>query len=209
MKRRNFLKTTAAATAGSALFSGQALAQQNQNYTTTDLTIESWDGIELAATVFEPKSEGSHPAMLMTHGWGGSRSMAQSTASMYANNGYVVLTYDSRGFGNSGGLVRLDGPKEQKDASRLIDWLANRDSVETEGENNPRVGMDGVSYAGGIQLLTAARDQRLDAVVPRITWHTLKYSLGPNDAIKIGWLTLLFFSGGASSRLSGELGKGL
>ena len=31
--------------------------------------------------------------------------------------------------------------------------------------------MTGVSYAGGIELVTAPRDKRIDAIAPIIAWH--------------------------------------
>ncbi len=38
---------------------------------------------------------------------------------------------------------------------------------------DPRIGMVGASYGGGIQLVAAATDPRIDAIVPTIAWNTL------------------------------------
>ena len=38
---------------------------------------------------------------------------------------------------------------------------------------DPRVGMSGGSYGGGVQFLAAARDPRIDAITPTIAWHDL------------------------------------
>lgn len=167
--------------------------------TTTDRRIESWDGTELATTFFDPGRSGPAPAILMTHGWGGDRSDVAPRATRYAEHGYAVLTYDSRGFGESGGQVNVDGPKEVRDARTLITWLARRDAVLADGDD-PVVGMDGESYAGGIQLETAIQDDRLDAIVPRWAWHDLVYSLEPNEVVKDGWGGLLFAYGTTSAR---------
>ncbi|MFQ3320392.1 MAG: ABC-2 type transport system ATP-binding protein, partial [Natronomonas sp.] len=78
-------------------------------------------------------------------------------------------------------------------------WLARRDEVLTDSEDNPRIGMDGLSYAGGIQLNTAAVDDRLDAIIPRWAWHDLSHSLGPDDVIKRGWTSLLYAVGTTGS----------
>lgn len=168
-----------------------ALDVQDESFTPEDVSIESFDGTEIAATMYEPAAEGPHPAVLMTHGWGGSRGDMVPLASAYASREFVVLAYDSRGFGESGGEVNSTGPEEQQDASALITWLAGRDSVLTDGEENPRIGMDGISYGGGVQLRTAAHDDRLDAIVPRATWHNNAQALVPNDVVKCGWLTAL------------------
>lgn len=177
-------------------------------FTAQDVTIESFDGTEIAGTVYEPDAAGPHPAVLTTHGWGMSKAFLRCTAAMYADNGYVVLAYDSRGYGDSGGEVQVNGPKEVSDARALIDWLADHDAVIADGDD-PRVGMDGGSYGGGIQLLTAARDDRVDAIVPRIAWNDLVASGAPNGAIKSGWLTMLIGLGTVSSRLTGDVGESI
>jgi ABC-2 type transport system ATP-binding protein len=53
------------------------------------------------------------------------------------------------------------------------------------------MGMVGGSYGGGIQLVTAATDCRVDAIVPTIAWHSLVTSLDKSDTVKIGWSNLL------------------
>jgi predicted acyl esterase len=209
--------TAALVAAGTGAGAGSAVAQSDgESFTVEDIEIESWDGTMLAVSIYEPNSGGPHPAMLMTHGYGADRSSVDPWASMYAKNGYVVLTYDSRGFGESGGEVNVDGPKEIKDAQRLITYLAEDvASVENDGPQNPRVGMDGLSYAGGIQLNTAAAegageglpesDDRIDAIVPRWAWWDLTYSLAPNSVYKSGWQTLLLEFGAEGSRDQGSI----
>lgn len=162
MDRRRFLSAagatgialTAGVQSGSASATAPASSTQLQrslsSVTAENLTIESWDGTKLAATQYTPKGSGPHPAVLMTHGWGAFRQdpLTLPVAKHYAKNGYVVLTYDSRGFAGSEGTVNLNGPEEIKDAQELITWLGNQEEVATEGADNPWVGMDGVSYAG-------------------------------------------------------------
>jgi ABC-2 type transport system ATP-binding protein len=201
--RRSVLRGLAGAAFASGMASTAAARADPSSYTTSDLRIESWDGTELACTLFRPDEPGPHPSMLMTHGWGGDRSEAMGPE-LFASEGYVVLTYDSRGFGESGGEAGSDGPNEVKDAKRLITWLGEQSFVRTDrpvdGQPNPRVGMIGPSYAGGIQLNTAARDDRLDAIVPVIPWYDLKFSLEPNGVVKRGWGTLLYAVGETGSR---------
>jgi predicted acyl esterase len=193
---------------------GSALGSGEHSFEKEERRIESFDGIELDATYYEPTSAGPHPAILMTHGWGGNKKDLTTLpeeereysddvplAEMYASRGYVVLAYTSRGFGQgqgyenegSGGKVNSTSELERQDASALIDYLAQRDTVMTEAENNPVVGMDGTSYGGGIQLRTASVDDRLDAIVPRATWNDLAQSLAANGVIKRGWIRALEF----------------
>ncbi len=56
---------------------------------------------------------------------------------------------------------------------------------------DPRVGMVGASYGGGIQLVAAATDCRIDVITPTITWHSLRTSLYTADTFKSGWANIL------------------
>ena len=51
--------------------------------------------------------------------------------------------------------------------------------------------MVGASYGGGIQLVTAAIDKRVDAIVPTIAWNNLNTSLYKSGAPKTSWGALL------------------
>ena len=94
------------------------------------------------------------------------------------SDGYNVLTWDPRGFGQSTGTIEIDSPNyEARDVSRLIDWVSTRPGVQLDAPGDPRMGMVGGSYGGGIQFVTAAQDCRIDAIVPEIAWHSLTTSL--------------------------------
>ena len=176
--------------------------------TQSDGVLASFDGAQLVYTLFEPgDASPSHPvpAILMTHGWAGSRQTTATgiVAALLARD-YAVLTWDSRGFGQSGGFIELDSPQyEVKDASAMIDLLASKPEIQQDHPGDPRVGMTGSSYAGGIQLLTAAFDHRVDAITPDITWNDLRQSLGPNGVGKLGWIEALFGSGLATGTAYG------
>lgn len=106
--------------------------------------------------------------------------------------GYNVVTWDPRGEYFSGGTLELDSPDyEARDVSSIISWIATQPEAQLDGVNDPRIGMVGASYGGGIQLVTAATDHRVDAIVPTIAWNTLNYALYPNQDYKTGWGTLL------------------
>lgn len=172
-----------------------------QSYASEQQTLEGEGGIAINARLYTPAVTPA-PAILLTHGWNDNIDASHTLgfAQRYAELGYVVLSYDSRGWGKSGGEVELNGPNEVKDAQALITYLSTLDIVIQDGPGDPRVGMIGQSYAGGIQLLTAQVDPRIDAIVPVATWSNLLGSLAPGDVTKRGWVDLLFGSGQASSR---------
>ena len=87
--------------------------------------------------------------------------------------------------------------------SALIDWLAKQPEAQLDGAGDPRVGMTGVSYAGGIELVSAPEDARIDAIAPIIAWHSLTSSLYKEETVKGGWASLLYAAGvpGSKNRL--------
>jgi ABC-2 type transport system ATP-binding protein len=106
--------------------------------------------------------------------------------------GYNVVTWDPRGEFASGGILQLDSPFfEGRDVQAIIDWVATRPETELDSPGDPTMGMVGGSYGGGIQLVTAGIDKRVDAIVPVIAWNSLIEALYPTKAFKSGWATLL------------------
>lgn len=107
-------------------------------------------------------------------------------------NGYNVVTWDPRGEWRSEGVMHLNSPDlEGRDMSHIISFLSTLPEVELDAVNDPRIGMTGASYGGGIQLATAAIDHRVDAIVPTIAWNNLVDVLFPRDAVNSSWGTLL------------------
>ena len=138
--------------------------------------------VQLDTTLYLPTTAPA-PAILLAHGFGGDKTDLDTQARDLARAGYVVLTYSARGFGKSGGLVHLDAPAfEVADASKLVDYLATQESVRKDSDGDPRVGVAGSSYGGGLALLLAGTDRRIDAVGADITWNSLERALFPNGA---------------------------
>ncbi|MGH3658709.1 MAG: CocE/NonD family hydrolase, partial [Micromonosporaceae bacterium] len=68
-------------------------------------------------------------------------------------------------------------------AGRRADIDGHRlDMVALDGPGDPKVGMFGGSYGGHVQFAAAAVDDRIDALVPAITWNDLGYALAPTNA---------------------------
>jgi ABC-2 type transport system ATP-binding protein len=165
----------------------------------SDQRIEVVDGpkddqhVTIDATFYPSAAKGRSPAVLLAHGFGGTKDDSRAAARKLAADGYAVLTWSARGFGKSTGEIALDSPDyEVKDTRQLIDWLAKRPDVLLDKPGDPRVGMTGPSYGGAISLLTAAYDRRVDAIVPKITWNDLSDALLPNGIFKKLWAGLFF-----------------
>ena len=136
--------------------------------------------VTLDATLYLPEQIPA-PAILMAHGFGGSKRSLAADAAQSARDGFVVLAYSARGFGRSTGQIALDSlDYEIPDARALVDWLATQPEVQLDGPGDPRMGVTGGSYGGALSLMLAGTDPRVDALVPLITWNDLSQALFPN-----------------------------
>ncbi|WP_030687682.1 alpha/beta fold hydrolase [Streptomyces sp. NRRL B-1347] len=137
------------------------------------------------------------PAVLVGHGFGGSKDDVREQAERLARDGYAVLTWSARGFGKSTGRIGLNDPKgEVADVSRLVDWLAERPEVRLDKDGDPRVGVTGASYGGAVSLLAAGYDDRVDAIAPLMTYWNLADALFPKDVFKKQWAGMFLTAGG-------------
>jgi len=144
-------------------------------------TPEAGKPVQLDTTLYLPEHTPA-PAVLLAHGFGGSKADLAGEARTLAKDGYVVLAYTARGFGLSGGLIHLDSPDyEVKDASLLVSHLAALPQVEHR-DGKPRIAVAGASYGGALALLLAGSDPRIAAVGADITWNDLGHALFPNGA---------------------------
>jgi ABC-2 type transport system ATP-binding protein len=159
--------------------------------------------------------KGAHP--LMMHGPGYSSSRKESGFDNYRNDGYTVISWDPRGFGDSSGSVKAMDPEyEGRYLIGVLDWIEQNldylawrnestqtfisppiDNISIAGGDNLVVGSQGGSYGGAYQLLLISVDpkKRLDAIAPDITWYDMRAALNPGDVIKTAWGSLLAVGG--------------
>lgn len=191
-----------------------AVLPERHSWTATDQRLTVLSGpsgtepVALDTRFYLPKDAGGRvPAVLLAHGFGGTKNSVSDDAESLADRGYAVLTWTARGFGASGGEIHLDSPDyEVRDAQRLLDWLARRPEVRIDAAGDPRVGVVGGSYGGALALLLAGTDPRVDAIVPLITWNDLGTAFFPQSAagvtvpgvFKKSWAGLFFGNGSAS-----------
>jgi ABC-2 type transport system ATP-binding protein len=172
--------------------------------------------VELDVTLRTADPGTPRPAVVLAHGFGGTKDDSADVARTLAAEGYAVLTFTARGFGASGGRIHLNHPDfEGADARRIVDLAVRRPEV-LRRDGDPVIGFAGASYGGALSLLVAGLDPRVDAVVPAFTWNRLDQALFPQYRVdgparsladvtpasgtgvfKQGWASRLFSSGGA------------
>lgn len=172
-----------------------------------DRVMDMGDGVDIDTSYFTAGSTSDRrPAVLLAHGFGGSKDDVKAQAEQLARDGYAVLTWSARGFGESTGKIGLNDPEgEVADVSKLIDWLAKRPEVQLDKSGDPRVGVTGASYGGAIALEAAAYDQRVDAIAPAITYWNLSDALFPNGVFKKLWAGIFINLGSGCDNFEAQL----
>lgn len=161
--------TLAAATLAALVSAGApAVASGAAGVTTSYTYIPGYGGTRLSALVVTPAGKGPFPLVVMPSSWGVNAPEYAAPARHLAADGYEVVSYTSRGFYDSGGVIDIAGPSTQKDVSAVIDWaLAHTPS------DPRRIGAAGISYGAGMSLLAAERDPRIKAVAALSGWGSI------------------------------------
>jgi dienelactone hydrolase len=149
------------------------------------------DGTMLAGDLTYPKDVPAGetlPAIVLCHGWGGIKAHLNfQIAPRFAREGYVVFTFDYRGWGESNSrLVMMDKmPAPDADGNvtvtaravrELVDPLDQQEDIDAaltfiEGEpmvDTDRIGIWGSSFGGGHVIWRAANDPRVKCVVAQV-----------------------------------------
>ncbi|MFE7747877.1 alpha/beta fold hydrolase [Streptomyces sp. NPDC057428] len=164
------------------------------------------NGVSVDTSYFTSGGSQRRPAVLIGHGFGGSKNDVRAQAEKLAADGYAVMTWSARGFGRTSGEITLNAPDgEVRDVSGLIDWLAGRPEVELDGKGDPRVGVTGASYGGAVSLLAAGYDKRVDAIAPVISYWNLADALFPDGVFKKLWAGIFVSSGGGCQKFQKQL----
>ncbi|ABZ96112.1 Esterase (plasmid) [Leptospira biflexa serovar Patoc strain 'Patoc 1 (Ames)'] len=176
-------------------------AFQNENdgsFTFNDnISFLSNDGVKITGNLFIPKSgTGPYPAIIFVNSWALNEYEYIVPAAKLAKKGYVVFSYNTRGFGTSGGLINVAGPKDMEDLSKGIDFLLANAPV-----NPSNIGIAGISYGAGISLLGLSKEPRIKTAVAMSGWGSLPDSLYGNQSPRLVWGLLLVTAGYITGRM--------
>ena len=170
------------------------------------------DGARLDVTLQTPTTGGPYPLIALIHGYAGSKTSSGDIAARMIDEGYAVLRYSTRGFGDSWGQVNMtDIHAEIADLRSMIGQVVDDPSFEINGD---AVAVTGASYGGGHSWLAAVTPTfttsggaavRIRTVVPIAAWTDLLYSLIPNGrerrsvdspgGLKLSYVNGLYASG--------------
>lgn len=182
-----------------ALFSIHSKADDFPNIEHQSITIWS-QGSRLSGDIYKPKglkATDKLPGILMVPGWGGSKNnIGEKYAPHFAEQGFIVLTFDFKSWGESEGyLVAVDPlPKSEETKEIMVKTNHVRDIInplsmtadvrsalhylggEPQVTAN-KLGIWGTSMGGGLALVVAANDDRVKALVTQMSPVNYKYNL--------------------------------
>ena len=123
------------------------------------------EGVRLEGDLYRPKGASAdelRAGIVLCHGYTGVKSLyLPDNARVLMEAGYVVLTFDYKGWGAS------EGPRTRlAPFSRVADVQAALTFLETRpGVDQARLGLYGTSYGGATVIWAAAIDERVRCVV--------------------------------------------
>ena len=159
--------------------------------TVTRRAVDIWsEGTRLAGDLYAPRdlaADETRPTIVMSHGWGGTKALLANIASRLAAEGYLVLAFDYRGWGESDGKLVVQGDMPDRDADGIVTVRAREirnvvDPIDQtvdiqrafdfiEGEPNvdtTRLGYWGSSYSGAHAIWVAAHEPRAGCAVGQV-----------------------------------------
>lgn len=134
----------------------------------TDVMIPMPDGVELAANITLPDSQGNFPVIIVRTPYGKGHPDDAGEAEHWASRGYAHVFQDCRGTGNSGGKWE-PGAYDKKDGLNTHKWVLQQPWC------NGKIATAGGSYLGYTQVVSAplAGDylKAMFTVVPLVDWY--------------------------------------
>ncbi|MFE1909208.1 CocE/NonD family hydrolase [Streptomyces gardneri] len=150
-------------------------ASADLGYTNSPVDLTMADGTILKGILTKPTTPGPHPGIVMPASWGLPNFEYLAQAHELARDGYVVVSYNERGFWGSEGCVNGGTAEDISDVSDVVDWM-----IDNAQADPGMIGAAGMSNGGGLSLLGAAHDPRIKAVVAMSSWQDEAASLFPN-----------------------------
>ena len=128
------------------------------------------EGETLRGEFHVPSGDGPFPGICEFHGLPDS---GKEAVPYLVSAGFLILTFDFRGFRRSDGIFRLR--REIKDAEHAVTQLL-RSELSAKGW----VGVYEASYGGAVAICSAARDKRISGVCVRApVYDTLAFARSP------------------------------
>ena len=125
------------------------------------------DGVTLAGWYFaNPRGAGC--AVVMLHGFSGSKEEVLAPSPIFWDRGCDLLLYDARGHGDSSRALLTYGAHEREDLRLAVHWLAERSGLPAT-----KIGLIGWSYGAATAIQAASELDDLAFVVADSSYSSL------------------------------------
>ena len=159
-----------------------------------------WDSDldEMAGRAKNYRDAGYATFVWSARGWGNSTGLIRLDSTQYeikdtirlinwlAAQKFVIEENKPEWFFDNGKIINYDFDQ---------DGLEEKDDIPGDETRDFVLGMNGCSYGGALQVLTASYDHRIDCISPERTWNNLLEALCPSESLKILWAGGFYLQG--------------
>ncbi|MCL4261576.1 MAG: alpha/beta fold hydrolase [Anaerolineae bacterium] len=149
------------------------------------VTIQNED-VSLAGFFYDNEQAGDC-AVILLHGYTGTRYSALQYAPLFWERGCDLLAYDARGHGESSPAFHTYGYHERQDARAAYEWLLTRTGLEPD-----QVGLTGVSYGAATSLQAAPLLPEAAFIIADSPYESLEAIVSKQAVDQFGEWTKLF-----------------
>ena len=135
------------------------------------LSIQTTDNVTLSADgmIPKPKTPGEKfPAVIFPNSWGIPQIEYITKVLHLADNGYVAIEYETRGWYSSGGEIDTAGPLDRQDTKSVFDYVVSK--ADEWNVNVTRIAFCGISYGAGLSLMAAGHIPQLRTAIAMSGW---------------------------------------
>jgi uncharacterized protein len=127
------------------------------------------DGVTLAGWYFaNPRGAGAGCAVVMLHGFSGSKEEVLAPSPIFWDRGCDLLLYDARGHGHSSRALLTYGAHERQDLRLAVEWLSRRSGLPLA-----KIGLIGWSYGAATSIQAASELDDLAFVIADSSYSSL------------------------------------
>ncbi len=147
-----------------------------------NIYIEGCDGLPILIDIFHNEHHGKKPVIIYAHGFNGFKDWgnADLIAHRMADAGFVFIKFnfshngtskeDPESFTNLDAFGKNNYSKELADVQLVIDWAVSGENTFAHHIAQDQLGLIGHSRGGGIAIITAAEDKRIQRLA---TWASV------------------------------------
>lgn len=151
------------------------------------------DGVQLNVDGYipiprEPNTTTRFPVIIFPNSWGMPIYEYIVKTMNFAQDGYIAIEYETRGWYTSGGYIDAAGPRDIADGSEILTFVLNNTNWLPDANN---VAFAGVSYGAGISLSMAGADPRVKTGIIMSGWTNITNMIQPYNTPNLVWGGLL------------------